>query len=294
MDKRSVQDFVRNYSIETTIHQAEHVERFDGIVAPGTLLYIAHTPGMNLRDMAQLAARLRREGLEPVPHIAARRIENLFTLEDLLAQLAGEAGVKQVLIVAGDTTPEGQFDSTNQVLESGLLEKYKIRTIGVAGHPEGHRDVADAVLRDALRRKNAYGQSTGASIYIVTQFMFSADPLIAWERSHGADIGKLPVIAGLPGLATAQTLLKYALECGVGESVKAFAKHYANLTKLLTVSAPDKTIVALAQHKKQMPETQINGVHFFTFGGFKKTADWANKIVDGNFQLAEDGRLIVR
>src|SRR5215467_2584110 len=107
MDKRSVQDFVRNYSIETTVHQAEHVERFDRIVAPGTLLYIAHTPGMNLRDLVELAARLRKEGLEPVPHIAARRIENLIALEDLLARLAGEAGVAQVLVVAGDTTPAG-------------------------------------------------------------------------------------------------------------------------------------------------------------------------------------------
>src|SRR6185369_9994731 len=163
------------------------------------------------------------------------------------------------------------------------------RTIGIAGHPEGHRDVADPLLRDALRRKNAYAEKTGASVYIVTQFTFTSKPVIDWEASHGADIGRLPVIAGLPGLATAKTLLKYAVECGVGASLQSFSKHYARLTRLLTVSAPDTTIVALADYKERRPQSHVAGVHFFTFGGFKKTADWANTIVAGDFEITEGG-----
>ena len=294
MNKLSIQDFLRNYSIETNVPQAERVERFAGIVDPGTRLYIAHVPGTDYKATVALAGRLRREGLEPVPHVVARRIDSMAVLDDFVARLTGEAGVKQVLVVAGDIPkPVGELSSGLQILESGLLEKYGIRTIGVAGHPEGHRDVGDAALRDALRRKNAYAEKTGAHVYIVTQFTFSAGPFIAWEGSHATDIGRLPVTVGLPGLATAKTLLKYAMDCGVGNSLQAFSKRYASLTKLLTVSAPDDIIVALARYKDQTPRSHFEGIHFFPFGGFKKTAEWANKIIAGNFEVTEDGGLSV-
>jgi methylenetetrahydrofolate reductase (NADPH) len=225
MNKSSVQNLVKNYSIETTVPQAERVEKFPDIVPPGTCLYIAHIPGTAFEDTVKLAARLRREGMEPVPHVVGRRIKSLAELEDFLKKLSGEAGVRQVLVVAGDNaTPEGELTSGLQVLESGLLEKYGIRTLGVAGHPEGHREVADPVLRDALRRKNAYAAKTGAKVYVVTQFTFTSESVINWEKSFSADIGALPVTVGLPGLASAKTLLKYALDCGVGASLQAFSK----------------------------------------------------------------------
>lgn len=294
MNKVSIQNFIRNYSIETTVPQAQRVEKFSDMVPPSTRLYIAHIPGTNFADTVALAARLRNEGMEPVPHIVGRRIASIAAADDVLARLTGEAGVKQVLVVAGDNaTPEGELTSGLQIIESGVLDKYKIQTFGVAGHPEGHKEVPDPALRDALRRKNAYADKTGAKVYVVTQFAFTAEPVIAWEKSHGADIGKLPVTVGLPGLATAKTLLKYAMDCGVGASLTAFSKRYASLTKLLTVSAPDEAIVGLVGHKDQTPDCHFQGVHFFPFGGFKKTADWANKVVAGNFEVTEDGGLRV-
>jgi methylenetetrahydrofolate reductase (NADPH) len=294
MNKSSVQSLVKNYSIETTIPQAERVERFSDTVPAGTCLYIAHIPGTNFADTVALSARLRREGMEPVPHVVGRRIANLDALEDFLKRLSGDAGVKQVLCVAGDNaTPEGQITSALQVIESGLLEKYSIRTVGVAGHPEGHREVPEPVLRDALRRKNAYADKTGAKVYVVTQFTFTAVSVTSWETSNSADIGKLPVTVGLPGLASAKTLLKYAMDCGVGASLQAFSKRAASLTKLLTVNAPDDILVGLAAHKDKNPGSHLSGVHFFPFGGFKKTADWANKVAAGNFEFTNDGGLRV-
>ena len=250
MDKSAIQSFIRNYSIETTVPQAQKVERFADLVPLDTRLYIAHIPGTDFNATVALAARLRKEGMEPVPHVVGRRIASRAILEDFLKKLSGEAGVKQALVVAGDNSdPAGEYTSGLQILESGLLEQYGITTVGVAGHPEGHREVADPVLRDALRRKNAYKDKSGAKVYLVTQFAFTADPVLAWEASHGADIGALPVVVGLPGLATAKTLLKYAMDCGVGASLAAFSKQYASLKKLLLVSAPDESVVALAVHK---------------------------------------------
>ena len=294
MNKSSVQNLVRNYSIETTVPQATRVERFSDTVQPGTSLYIAHIPGTNFQDTVDLAARLRREGMEPVPHVVGRRIASLAALEDFLKRLTGDAGVKQVLVVAGDNAPpEGELTSGLQILESGLLEKYGVRTLGVAGHPEGHREVPDPVLRDALRRKNAYAEKTGSKVYIVTQFTFTAESVTTWETSHSDDIGRLPVTVGLPGLASAKTLLKYAMDCGVGASLQAFSKRAASLTKLLTVNAPDDILVGLAAYRERTPKSHLSGVHFFPFGGFKKTADWANKIIGGTFEITSDGGLRV-
>jgi methylenetetrahydrofolate reductase (NADPH) len=290
MDRLAIQKLVRNYSIETTVVQAQRISRFDRVVEPETRVYIPHTPHTNFADMVTLAARLKREGMVPVPHIVARRNVNLAAVNDLLARLTNDSGVEQVLVVAGDLPDSAdRLQSALEILESGVLEKHGIRTIGVAGHPEGHRNVTDDVLADALKRKNAYAAQTGAHVYIVTQFVFSADPVIAWEQSHGNHIGALPITVGLPGPATAKTLLKYAMECGIGASLQAFTRRYASLGRLLAVSAPDETIAGLAAYKAKAPQTRVMGLHFFTFGGFEKTAEWANQIVAGNFELTASG-----
>ena len=290
MDKQPIQDLIKGYSIETTVRESQRIERYGDIVPAGTKLYIAHVPGTSPQDTVALAGRLRREGMEPIPHIVARRIESAAALDELLGKLVGEAGVSQVLVVAGDIDQAvGELDSGLQILDSGLLEKHGIRKIGVAGHPEGHRAVSEPVLRQALERKNEYARRTGADLYVVTQFVFAAEPIIAWESANGPEVNRLPFVAGLPGLATIKTLLKYALDCGVGPSLSAISKHAANLTKLLTVQTPDELLVGLAAYRTRNPQSLLSGIHFFPFGGLKRTADWLNKIADGRFEVSRDG-----
>jgi methylenetetrahydrofolate reductase (NADPH) len=294
LDKQPLQDLVRDYSIETTVPQAPRVGNFGDLVPKGTEVYIAHVPGTDPRDTVTLAARLRREGMQPVPHIVARRIETMAALDEFLTRLVNDAGVTQVLVVAGDIeTPTGELESALQILDSGVLEKHGLRKVGVAGHPEGHRAVGDEELRAALVRKNEYARRTGADLYIVTQFVFTADPILAWEAANGPAVNRLPCRIGVPGLASVKTLLKYAMDCGVGPSLHALSKHAMSLTKLVTVATPDELLVALADYRSRTPRTLITGVHFFPFGGLKKTADWLNKIVAGDFELTENGGLKV-
>src|SRR5689334_764243 len=132
LDKQSIQELVKGYSIETTAREATRIERFSDIVPPDTRIYIVHIPGSDRQETISLARRLRNEGLEPVPHIAARSFENLPALDGFLNQLTAESGVKQILLIAGDSAPAGEVESTLQVLDSGVLEKYEIRKIGVA------------------------------------------------------------------------------------------------------------------------------------------------------------------
>ena len=291
MDKQSVRDLVAGYSIETTVREAARLERYADLVPARTAMYIPHVPGVAREDTVALAARLRREGMDPVPHVVARRTESATILDDFLKRLVGEAGVTRVLVVAGDIEkPEGEFESALQIIERGFIENHGIRTVGLACHPEGHKNVADELLRDAIVRKNAYAQKTGSDVYLVSQFGFVADPIIAWEQSTTPSINKLPYYAGLPGLATTKTLLKYAFDCGVGPSLQAFSKHATQLSKLLTVSAPDNQVVDLARHRRQHPETMLKGLHFFPFGGLKRTSDWLKKLADGEFEFTPDGK----
>jgi len=290
MDKQSVRNLVVGYSIETTVREAARIEKYQDLVPAGTSMYIPHVPGVAREDTVALAARLRKEGMDPVPHIVARRTETAAILDDFLNRLVGEAGVTRVLVVAGDIgKPEGEFESALQILERGFIEKHGIKKLGVAGHPEGHKDVPADALRDAVVRKNAYAQKTGADVRLVTQFSFVAEPVIAWEKTI-ASINKLPVYVGLPGLAKASTLLKYALDCGVGPSLQAFSKHATQLSKLLTVSAPDEQVVALADHRSRNPRSPIKGLHFFPFGGLKRTSDWLAKLASGDFEFTADGK----
>jgi len=289
MDKRQIQEFAKSYSIETTVKEAKRVERFADVVPKGTWIYIAHIPGTDLQETVDLSTRLRKEGMEPVPHIVGRRLETLEVLDNFLGQLAGQAGVEQVLAVAGDIpAPVGNIESALQVLASGLFEKHGIKRLGVAGHPEGHKQVSDAMLKSALRQKNEYAKKTGIYVYVVTQFTFTAEPVIQWEAKT-PEIGELPYMVGLPGLASPTSLLKFALDCGVGASLEAFAKRAGKFTKLLTVATPDEILVDLVQYKLKNSATHLAGIHFFPFGGFKRTAAWVNKVVDGQFDLNSDG-----
>jgi methylenetetrahydrofolate reductase (NADH) len=289
MNKQSVRSLVSGYSIETTVREAARIEKYQDLVPTGTSMYIPHVPGVAREDTVALAARLRKENMDPVPHIVARRTESAAVLDEFLNRLVGEAGVTRVLVVAGDISkPEGEFESALQILERGFIEKHGIRKLGVAGHPEGHKDVPADALRDAVVRKNAYAQKTGADVRLVTQFSFVAEPVIAWDRSI-APINKLPIFIGLPGLAKASTLLKYALDCGVGPSLQAFSKHATQLSRLLTVSAPDEQVVALANYRNDNPSTLIQGLHFFPFGGLKRTSDWLAKLAGGDFEFTADG-----
>ena len=293
MDKQSVRSLAGGYSIETTVREGARIEKYRDLVPKGTSMYIPHVPGVAREDTIALAARLRKEDMDPVPHIVARRTESAAILDDFLKRLVGEAGVTRVLCVAGDiSTPEGEFESALQILERGFIERHGITKIGVAGHPEGHKEIPEAALKDAVVRKNAYAQKTGADVRLVTQFSFVAEPVIAWDKSI-TPINTLPIYIGLPGLAKVSTLLKYALDCGVGPSLAAFSKHATQLSKLLTVSAPDEQLVALAKYRTENPQTLIRGLHFFPFGGLKRTSDWLKKLADGEFEFTADGGLDV-
>ena len=283
-------DLLSGFTTETTPGAAGKIADYRAHLRPGATVSVTFLPGSDFADTVAVAARLRREGFNPVPHFAARSIPSRAFLAENLARLVGDAGVDQALLIGGGLDrPLGEFSDTMQLLDTGLFDRYGIARLGVAGHPEGSPDIADVQVRAALAWKNAFAERTGASLYVVTQFCFEAAPVIAWDKRIQAEGNRLPVHVGLPGLATLKALIGHARACGVGPSMRFLTRQARNVAKLFTVSAPDRLVTALATYRATDPGCGIRGVHLYPLGGLKKSARWAQAVVDGRFEMREDG-----
>ncbi len=274
----TVEAFVQGYSIEVMPRTAEKVEDFRALLPKGTRVYIAHIEGTPIADMVATARRIAGEGFDVMPHFPARIIHDKATLASWIEQYKGEAGVKQALLLGGGVnTPAGDFDSSMQLIETGLFEGFE--RLHVAGHPEGNKDIdkdgGDAIVMKALAWKQAFADRSDAEMAIATQFCFEAAPVIAWANKLSAAGVKLPVHIGIAGPAKLQTLIKFAIACGVGPSLRVLQKRAMDVTKLLLPYEPTEVVTELAAHKAATPGFNIAQVHFFPLGGIKTNAQWA-------------------
>lgn len=270
--------FLDGFSIEVMPRTAEKVEDFRDHLPAGTRVYIAHIDGTPIEDMVATAKRLKAEGFPVMPHFPARIVKDRATLADWIARYQGEADVRQALLLAGGVVaPQGDFSDSMQLLETGLFGDFE--RLHVAGHPEGNRDIdmdgSQENVSKALAWKQKFNERTDARMAIATQFCFEARPVIDWAnaiREAGID---LPVHIGVTGPAKLQTLIKFAIACGVGASLKVLQKRAMDVTKLLLPYEPTEFVADLAAHKAAHPDFGIESVHFFPLGGIKTCAEWA-------------------
>lgn len=274
-----VEAFLQDYSIEVMPRTAEKVEDFRALLPAETRVYIAHIEGTPIEDMVATAKRLKDDGYTVMPHFPARIIKDRATLADWIARYQGEADVKQALLLAGGVAqPHGDFSDSMQLMETGLFDEAGFERLHVAGHPEGNRDIdakGTANVDAALRWKNDFQTRTDAQMAIATQFAFDAGPIIAWADSLKEAGITLPVHIGIAGPAKLQTLIKFAIACGVGPSLKVLQKRAMDVTKLLLPYEPTDVLNELAAHKAANPDFNIACVHFFPLGGIKTNANWA-------------------
>ncbi|MGB5559864.1 MAG: methylenetetrahydrofolate reductase [Paracoccaceae bacterium] len=278
--RADIEAFLNGYSIEVMPRTAEKVEDFREILPEGTRVYIAHIDGTPIDEMVATAKRLNDAGMKVMPHFPARIIRDAAMLGDWIARYQGEADVRQGLILAGNpATQLGEFDSSMQLLETGLFDKAGFQRLHVAGHPEGNRDIdpdgSDRAVMEALRWKQAFSERTDAKMAIATQFCFDAKPVIKWVDRLAAEGIALPVHIGIAGPAKLQTLIKFAIACGVGPSLKVLQKRALDVTKLVMPYEPTDVVAQLAAHKAANPAFNIEQVHFFPLGGIKTNATWA-------------------
>jgi methylenetetrahydrofolate reductase (NADPH) len=241
---------------------------------PGTDVTITFLPGDNYRHNVETAAVLRRAGFNPVPHIAAREMATREALDDFLIRARGEADVSRVLLIAGDVAlARGPFKSSFDIRASGVLEARGIASVSVAGYPEGHPYLQAANALTALQAWWDWGGETKIRVDVLTQFCFESAPILGWIGELGARGIDLPVVVGLAGPATPATLMKFALRCGVGNSMRALRGQIGRFGRLLTDTGPDEVMRGL-RSAPPSATASISGFHLFPFGGLRKTGAW--------------------
>jgi methylenetetrahydrofolate reductase (NADPH) len=267
--------FLKGYSIEVMPRTAEKVESFRAILPKGTRVYIANIESP-IEEMVATAKRIGDEGFDVMPHFPARIIKDKATLLEWVARYK-DVGVKQGLILAGNPAAQvGDFSSSMELLETGAFTGFD--RLHVAGHPEGNKDIdpdgSDKMVMEAARWKSAFSERTDAQMAMATQFCFEAQPVIDWVNRLQAEGIKLPVHIGIAGPAKLQTLIKFAIACGVGPSLRVLQKRAMDVTKLLLPYEPTEVLEGLAAHKAANPGFGIEQVHFFPLGGIKTNAQW--------------------
>ena len=124
----------------------------------------------------------------------------------------------------------------------------------------------------ALAAKRDWGRNVGVRVDLVSQFCFESAPILAWLKeleAHGLD---LPVNIGLAGPASPATLAKFALRCGVGASLRSLRDHIGRFGRLLMEDPYD--VLRGLWTSPSIAKMPIAGLHFFPFGGLRKTSQW--------------------
>lgn len=286
--------FARLASIEMTPHDRGIGQALAGRLPAGTAVYVTHTPSASVGDVAAAACEIESSGFRACPHIVARRIPNERSLNAALATMK-ECGIARAMLIAGDlSSPSGDFASSLDILATGALARAGFNTLGVAGHPEGHKRIGSMSLWASLRGKQEYAESTGSRMHIVSQFGFDPPAIGSWVRQLDEHGITLPVHVGVAGPASLRTLIRFAMLCGIGASLNSLMASLSALSHVRQlVTTVDEMVCQLARAWEGGFARRVVQPHFFSFGGVAATADWLHAVASGNFHLDPGGSRIV-
>ncbi|MEO0798317.1 MAG: methylenetetrahydrofolate reductase [Pseudomonadota bacterium] len=262
-------------SVEVTPKQVEKDPAILEMIPPATRTYLVDLGTMSDGEWATLVGKVAQAGLEPVPHIAARRLRSRDALASRLKAMSDAAGVRDALVIAGGAgDPEGPFASSMAALETGLFQDAGLTRIGVAGHPEGSPDIGELEIAQALDWKQTFARESGVDVRIVTQFGFDADAALKWTDNLKAAGITLPIHLGVAGPASIKSLLKYAAMCGVRASSAFAFKRGSAIASLLTSYSPEPFVVPVESHVATNADATVQQLHIFPFGGLSEARRW--------------------
>ena len=267
--------FTQRFSLEATRPTAAEIAALADIVPSATPIYFSAVPTITRQEIVAAAASLRKAGLEPVIHTAARRLASATDLQELLSRLRGEADVRRLLVIGGDVDAPGTFADALAVIQKGRLRETGIEEIGIGAYPEGHPRIPAGRLESALDEKIAAATAQGLRVHIVSQFSFSPERILGWlRRVRAGGIGQ-PIKIGMAGPTSMPALLRYAKRCGVAASLRGLVSGVAS--GLVGHVGPDRIIETLSS------ATDLGDVapHYFSFGGTLETARYACEAATG-------------
>lgn len=276
----TIAELVSCGSVEMTAHRVEDARALGELLPAGTKVYVNHLPRHSLADTLAALEAVRAAGLEPVPHLAARRVASRAELKAFLERAVQAAGVQKVLLIGGDDpAPRGPWADSVALLADGALAGCGLREVGIAGYPEGHPRIPRAALERALAEKLSLAAAQGLGAYVVTQFSFAPARVVEYCAELAARAPRVPVFVGVAGPTEAATLLRFAHRCGVSASLRALRAQGMGIARLVTHTDPREQLVAVARYCLARAACNVVGAHFFSFGGAAHTAGWMNRLI---------------
>jgi methylenetetrahydrofolate reductase (NADPH) len=265
-------------SLEMGAEAPEDARRIAELLPAGTPVFVNHLPRHELAYTLRALVALRDAGLEPVPHIAARRIASRADAQAFLERAVASAGVSRVLLIGGDVAePVGPYADGASFLRDGLLSASGLRQVGLPGYPEGHPRIPSPVLAADLADKLALARGQGLGSFVVTQFSFAPSRIVEYCAALARRAPDVPVYVGLPGPSSPVALMRYAQRCGVSASLRALQAQGMGAVRLVTHVDPSEQLTALARHRTSGSIPNVVGVHLYSFGGIARTAQWMNE-----------------
>jgi len=269
-------------SLEMNADRASDARTIADLLPAGTKVYVNHLPRNALSETLKSLVALHAAGLEPVPHVAARRITSRAALKDFLDRAVREASVHKILLVGGDDPqPVGPYRDSLGPLSDGVIAECGIQEVGIAGYPEGHARVPRAALERAMDEKLALAAAQNLSPYVLTQFCFAPMRVIEYCAELAQRWPALPVYVGVAGPTEPLRLLRFAQRCGVSASLRALRAQGFGVARLVTHTEPSDQLQAVARYCAARRACNVVGVHVFSFGGVREAAGWLNRSIAG-------------
>lgn len=237
-------------------------------------LAVTCSPTKGVDETIELSEKLIAKGFQVTPHIASKCVRDEKHLEAIIKKLDA-LSVKSIFVPGGDRPePMGDFQNACDLLRSLKKLGHNLNKIGIAAHPEGHPDVSDEVLMDALEEKKDLAD------FIVTQMCFDADILTKWLIEINQKGIDLPVWVGLPGVIERGRLLKTSLRIGVGDSLRFLRKKSQVATELMKSSIynPNKLVRDISEHS-DIAGANLAGYHIYCFNQVEITEKWRTETI---------------
>jgi len=270
-----IHELVAAGSVEISPRELHRAKDVAAQLPAGSCVYIPSLPGLPLARTLEAIAAIRDAGLDPVPHVSARRILHREEFRTFLKKASSDHGVHRVLLLGGyEPRPKGPFADSLQILEERLLAECGVREIGIAGYPEGHPRIAPNAIDKALARKLELARSQSIGVYVLTQFSFAPTRVVEYCATLARQWPDLPVYVGIAGPTDPAALLRYAQRCGVSVSLRALRNLGTGIAQLVTNTDPRDHLVAVARYTRSREASNVVGVHLYSFGGAVRTAAW--------------------
>ena len=245
-----------------------------GTLQPNMHVAVTCSPTKGVDTTLELSEKLIAQGFQVIPHISAKSVTGEKHLETNIKKL-DELSIESVFVPGGDgPEPLGEFNNAYDLLKALQKSGHNLKKIGIAAHPEGHPDISNKILMEALEKKK------GLADYIVTQMCFDANILGDWLVRINQQGIHLPVWVGLPGVIERGPLLRTSLRIGVGDSIRFLKKKSKVAAELMKSSIynPEKLVTSISEYK-DIADTNLAGYHIFCFNQIEITEKWRTETI---------------